>query len=190
MQNASVPIIVAIVLIAVALVVWQIVRQRRHQRLKGQFGPEYERTIQKLGGDRAKAENELEKRRKVVEALELRPLSEDERRHFSDRWQTIQKAFVDAPDKAVADAQTLVNEVIAARGDRATDPAEHRAHLSAEMPDVVDDYRQALAVAERNRRGEASTEDMRQALVHYRALFDSLLRAGSVEPERERRRRA
>jgi hypothetical protein len=157
--------------------VWWVWAQRRRQALRSHYGPEYDRMVDKLGS-RAKAEDELARRRQRVEKLELRPLPADERTHFGRAWAGLQARFVDDPRAAVTEAHRLLVEVMKARGFPEEDLEQRRADLSAELPQVVDHYREALAIADRNRQGSASTEDLRQALVHYRVLFQALLEGG------------
>ncbi len=183
MQDASVQIAVLVVVIvaAVAVLAWWLARRRTSRQLRERFGPEYQRAVEQLG-DQRKAENELAKRQKRVEKLELRTLPAEERRRFAGLWQTIQSVFVDNPGAAVTEAHRLVTEVMRARGYPTEDIAQRQADLSVEVPAVVDDYRAARDIAERHEHGKASTEDLRQAMVHYRALFHSLLAAGEPDP--------
>lgn len=176
---------------AAALLVWWLWKRRTREELQKQFGPEYQRTVDKLG-DRRKAEDDLEKRRERVKKLEIRPLSEEERRRFASEWQKAQARFVDDPGGAIADAHSLVTEVMKVRGYPIADVPQREADLSVAVPAVVDRYRQAREIAERNKRGQASTEDLRNAMVHYRSLFEALLEPpGDVEePPRQARRQA
>lgn len=171
-------LIVACVVIAV-LIIAVIVLTRRQQatkRLKSRFGSEYERTLDELGGQR-KAEAELHQREQRVEKLELKPLEPDERSRFTDRWRRIQSAFVDDPGTALTDADRLVGEVMTARGYPSADFEERSADVSVDHAEVIDSYRKAHAIALRNQKGEAGTEDLRQAMVAYRTLFDDLVGA-------------
>jgi hypothetical protein len=171
-------LIVACVVIAV-LIIAVIVLTRRQQatkRLKSRFGSEYERTLDELGGQR-KAEAELHQREQRVEKLELKPLEPDERSRFTDRWRRIQSAFVDDPGTALTDADRLVGEVMTARGYPSADFEERSADVSVDHAEVIDSYRKAHAIALRNQKGEAGTEDLRQAMVAYRTLFDELVGA-------------
>jgi hypothetical protein len=171
-------LIVACVVIAV-LIIAVIVLTRRQQatkRLKSRFGSEYERTLDELGGQR-KAEAELHQREQRVEKLELKPLEPDERSRFTDRWRRIQSAFVDDPGTALTDADRLVGEVMTARGYPSADFEERSADVSVDHAEVIESYRKAHAIALRNQKGEAGTEDLRQAMVAYRTLFDELVGA-------------
>jgi FtsZ-interacting cell division protein ZipA len=168
-------IIVAVVIIGilVAAVWWYSMRQRS-AKLQERFGPEYERTVAERG-DTRKAEDELTDRQKRVSKLEIKPLAADERRRFNDEWRAVQARFVDDPSAAVRDADTLVGRVMEARGYPVGDFEQRAADVSVDHPMVLEHYRAAHAVALRHAQGQASTEDLRQAMVNYRALFDELL---------------
>jgi len=168
-------IIVAVVIIAilVAAVWWYSMRQRS-AKLQEKFGPEYERTVAEKG-DTRKAEDELTDRQKRVSKLEIKPLAADERRRFNDEWRAVQARFVDDPSAAVRDADTLVGRVMEARGYPVGDFEQRAADVSVDHPAVLEHYRAAHAVALRHAQGQASTEDLRQAMVHYRALCAELL---------------
>jgi hypothetical protein len=167
--------ILAIALIAVAVV---LLRQRRSQQLREGFGPEYERTIAETG-DRRAAESELIERRERRERLQIRELDPDARDHYAERWRGAQRTFVDQPAVAVAEADRLVAEVMHERGYPVAEDFERRsADVSVDHPVVVENYRAAHAISTRAVRDEASTEDLRQALVHFRALFAELLGGG------------
>jgi FtsZ-interacting cell division protein ZipA len=168
-------IIVAVVIIGilVAAVWWYSMRQRS-AKLQEKFGPEYERTVAEKG-DTRKAEDELTDRQKRVSKLEIKPLAADERRRFNDEWRAVQARFVDDPSAAVRDADTLVGRVMEARGYPVGDFEQRAADVSVDHPTVLEHYRAAHAVAVRHAQGQASTEDLRQAMVNYRSLFDELL---------------
>lgn len=170
-------IVVAVIIIAVlivAAVLWS--RSRRSEHLKDRFGREYDRTLE-AKGDRGKAEAELAEREKRVEKLDIRPLSPDERREFGQRWTDVQARFVDDPPRAVAFADALLGDVMKARGYPVSDFEQRAGDISVDHPVVVEHYHKAHDIAVRHERGEASTEDLRQAMIHYRALFDNLVGA-------------
>jgi len=168
-------IIVAVVIIAILIVaVWWYSMRQRSAKLQEKFGPEYERTVAEKG-DTRKAEDELTDRQKRVSKLEIKPLAADERRRFNDEWRAVQARFVDDPSAAVRDADTLVGRVMEARGYPVGDFEQRAADVSVDHPTVLEHYRAAHAVALRHAQGQASTEDLRQAMVNYRALFDELL---------------
>ena len=168
-------IIVAVVIIAILVVaVWWYSMRQRSAKLQEKFGSEYERTVAEKG-DTRKAEDELTDRQKRVSKLEIRPLAADERRRFNDEWQAVQARFVDDPSAAVRDADTLVGRVMEARGYPVGDFEQRAADVSVDHPAVLEHYRAAHAIALRHAQGQASTEDLRQAMVNYRALCAELL---------------
>jgi hypothetical protein len=174
-QTMTIVVIVLLALVAVGAWLWQ--RNQRSTRLEQRFGPEYNRTVDQLG-DRAKAEAELRDREKRVEKLEIVPLAPDDAARFSQEWKTVQGRFVDNPKGALAEADQLVRELMLKRGYPMGDFERRAADISVHHPGVIDHYRSAHEIAARDRRGEADTEDMRKAVVHYRALFDELLEVG------------
>jgi hypothetical protein len=173
-MEAWVWIIVAVVVIAavvLAVLGWQ---QARRRRLQNTFGPEYERTVAEAP-TRSEAEAELEERRTRREELDIRPLSTDAVERYSHEWQAVQVRFVDDPVGATRDGDRLVQQVMSDRG-YPMDDFEGRADLiSVDHPTVVDNYRKAHSAYLAYDSGEASTEDLRQAMVHYRSLFQELV---------------
>ena len=168
-------VLVAILVIALIAAGIVIARQRRSQQLQEGFGPEYGRTLQETG-DRREAEAELQERRERRQQLDIRPLEPGARDRYADRWQAAQRHFVDQPEPAVGEADSLVMEVMRDRGYPVADDFEQRAaDVSVDHPRVVEHYRAAHAISIRATGGEASTEDLRQAMVHFRALFEDLL---------------
>jgi hypothetical protein len=161
--------------------IWIAVTQLRSRRLKEQFGPEYDRTISRTH-NRNIAEAELETREQRVKKYRIVPLSEPDRAHYQQAWDRVQNRFVDDPRGATIDADKLIFEVMERRGYPVNGFEQAAADLSVEYPVVVENYRAASAIARRNRDGQAGTEDLRQALIHYRALFHELLQI-SVTPE-------
>jgi len=156
-----------------------VLRKRRTQRLRAQFGgAEYSRALAD-GGSRRKAEAGLEERTERVEALHIRPLAPSDRARFAESWRRIEGRFVDGPGGAVADADQLLRDLMSTRGYPVTDFEQRAADVSVDHPLVIDNYRKAHDIALRQTRGQASTEDLRQAMIHYRTLFEDL--AG--EPE-------
>lgn len=187
---------VAVVTLAAAYLSMQ--QRNRTKRLRGDFGPEYDRTVDSAGS-RRNAERELEARQERVSKLRLRPLSSDDRVRFTEQWHETQERFVDDPGGAVGDAQRLVDKAMEARGFPVGDWDQQVADVSVEHPQVVEDYHAAREIAEANDRGDADTEQLRQAMVHYRSLFTELVNTGAEtppietdsdgrEPERESRR--
>jgi hypothetical protein len=162
-------------LAAIALAAWwSSQRKRQSQRLQQRFGPEYDRAVTELGG-RAKAEAALKAREKRVEGLDIVALSSADAERFSQAWGALQGRFVDNPKATVVQADQLVRELMSKRGYPMGDFELRAADISVDHPGVVETYRAAQAVAVRNERGEADTEALRKAIVHYRALFDELL---------------
>jgi FtsZ-interacting cell division protein ZipA len=168
----------AIVLIALIGVAMLFMRKRRSEGLKDRFGAEYD-TLAQRTGDPAKAEALLAKREKRVAAFTFTPLTSDQRDKFVGAWRSIQAQFVDDPQAAVGHADKLLGAVMQARGYPVADFAQRAADLSVDHAEVVQHYRTAHDIALRHERGEAGTEDLRQAMIHYRALFDDLVN----EPE-------
>jgi len=165
---------VAVAAVAVVALVWFMLSRRRSEQLRQRFGPEYDHTLQTEGTAR-RAERELEARAKRVEALHIRPLSPEDAGRFDRGWRAVQTRFVDDPKGAVAEADRLVGEVMSERGYPVGDFEQRVADVSVDHPDVVMNYRAAREIALLHSRGQASTEDLRQAMVHYRALFRDLL---------------
>ncbi len=171
-QSTLIVIVVAVlVLSAIGWLVWQ---RQRSEALRSQYGPEYERAVNELG-DKRRAEAELVKRQERVNQLDIRPLSAAQRGDYAGRWRSIQTKFVDDPKGAVTDADALVDDVMRARGYPIATFDQRAADLSVHHPRVVENYRAARDIALRHRRGEATTEDLRQAMVFYRALCQDVL---------------
>ena len=173
-------ILVVALLVAAAWVLSQ--RKKRSQRLQQRFGPEYSRTVDEFGG-RAKAESELKAREKRVEHLSITTLAPSEAARFSQAWNALQGRFVDNPKGVVAQADQLVRELMLARGYPMGDFERRSADISVDHPAVVETYRAAQAIAVRDQRGEANTEELRKAVVHYRVLFDELLEVSEAKQE-------
>jgi len=170
--------IVTIVAMALAVAIFVYLRRRRTENLRKQFGPEYKRTLDRYG-DQSKAERELAAREKRVRKLEIRPLTADEQARFTHAWKKTQALFVDEPSHAVREADTLVKEVMQTRDYPVGDFEQRAADISVDHPKVVANYRSARDIAQRNNSGRATTEDLRQAVVHYRSLFEELLEVQS-----------
>ena len=182
MTNSQVVIaVIAVAVLFVVLAVATAMRRRRSRVLADKFGPEYERTVEAAG--RAKAEAELADRAKRVEHLQIRPLSAAERDRYTGLWHVAQQHFVDNPHMAVAEADQLVTEVMRVRGYPMADFEQRAADISVDYPHLVTNYRAAHAIAVKSAGVEEGTEDLRQAMIHYRALFEDLLGAPVKEPE-------
>jgi hypothetical protein len=178
-------IVAAVVVVVVALIAGLAARRRRSAALRERFGPEYERTVQERDGRRS-AEADLRNRQKQREQLTITPLPEPARLRYVQQWQELQTHFVDQPSSAVIEADDLVRQVMGAEGYPVDDFSAQAELVSVDHPRVVDNYRTAHDVYERTRANQASTEDMRRALLSYRSLFDELLAAGPEESSRWR----
>ena len=154
---------------------WQVAARRRTARLRERFGPEYNRAIERSGGRRGDAESELAERERRREELRIRPLSHASRERYGESWRDVQAEFVDDPEGAIQRADSLLISVMDERGYPTDDFEQRAADVSVDHPDVVENYRAAHAIARANARGEANTEELRQAMRHYRALFEELL---------------
>ena len=174
--------VVAIAALLVVLAVSMAVRKRRTRALTDRFGPEYDHALE-MAGKRTKAEAELEARTKRVQKLDIRALTTAERDRYAGLWRSAQERFVDSPPMAVAEADHLVTEVMRVRGYPMTDFEQAAADVSVAHPHLVTNYRAAHAIAVSSAGQKASTEDLRQAMVHYRALFEELLGVPTQEPE-------
>jgi hypothetical protein len=175
-------IVVAVVVVAAA-VAWVMTRRRTDQ-LRDRFGPEYDRSMTEMGS-RRKAESELAGRQKRREELDLRPLAPEARTRYAEEWRAVQARFVDQPGDAVHQADVLVTNVMRDRGYPMEDFEQRSADVSVDHPNVVDDYRAAHAISMAHDHDKASTEDLRQAMVHYRSLFDELLGSDDATRMRE-----
>lgn len=180
MGTVLVIVVVIILIVIIAGAALFVVRQRRVEadrrrtELRQQFGPEYDRAVQEYGSADA-AEPMLQARKERVSKLDIRPLSDAERTQFGDAWQSVQAEFVDDPEEAVGNADELVAQVMEARGYPVGDFEQQASNVSVEHPDVVENYRAGHRIALQQQEGQANTEDLRQAMIHYRALFNDLL---------------
>jgi hypothetical protein len=176
-------IVSGVVVVAFALAVWLLSRKKRQSgRLQQRFGPEYGRTVGDLGG-RTKAESELKAREKRVDQLTITSLAPADATRFRLAWNALQGRFVDNPKGAVVQADQLVRELMLKRGYPMGDFEQRAADISVDHPAVVEHYRAAQALAARDERGEADTEELRRAVVHYRVLFDELLEVKETKGE-------
>jgi len=190
MDTRWIVVAVIVLVVVVAAVVAMMVRQRRSRQLQTQFGPEYRRAVHKYGSV-TRAESELEERRKRVRALDIRPLGRADAERFAEAWRRTQARFVDDPAGAIAEGDRLVEDVMRTRGYPVGKFQERIADISVDHPRVVEHYRAAHAIANASADGRADTEDLRQAMVHLRALFEDLLEVrDEIPPEDETPRRA
>ena len=182
-MDPKIVVAIGVAIVVILALVWIVARKRRTETLQRRFGPEYDRALREHGP--GKAESVLAQREKRVEKLPIRELPVDERERFVTAWRTVQSRFVDDPRGAVADADDLVSRVMQARGYPVTDFEQRAADISVDHPRVVANYRAAHEIALRHRRGQASTEDLRNAIIYYRSLFDELLQSPTVGERRE-----
>ena len=179
-------VLVVVVIVAVAAAIWFYLQKQRTQGLRSRFGPEYNRAV-RAEGDARHAEQVLTERQKRVEKLDIKPLSAKQRDDFARQWEQEQAHFVDEPANAVDAADRLVQRVMQARGYPVVNFEQRVADVSVDHPVVVENYRVAHAIAVRRQQEEVSTEDLREAMIHYRALFADLLHDGGIQPVRELR---
>jgi hypothetical protein len=180
MSPIAIIVLIIVVLVVIAAIVYGVQAGRR-KKLQSTFGPEYDRAVADTGS-RTEAEKELREREKRHSELELKPLSPESQAKYSADWEEVQLKFVDDPAEAVGTADELVTRLITERGYPTRDYEDRLADLSVEHARTLGHYRDAHEISERNRSGSASTEDLRQALVHYRALFADLLGTDPVSP--------
>jgi hypothetical protein len=162
------------IVVVLALVAWSAFGARRRRGLQERFGPEYDRTVADAPS-RREAESELSERQKRRDELEIRPLAPESRDRYASRWHNTQAKFVDEPEEAVGEADGLIQEVMRERGYPVEDFDQRASDLSVDHPDVISNYRAAHGISVANDRGNATTEDLRTAMQHYRALFVELL---------------
>jgi hypothetical protein len=167
-------LIIAAAAVVVALVGWAVARSRRSRELRERFGSEYDYATRETGS-RAEAERELREREEHARNITIQPLSLDDRKRFETEWDAIEARFVERPTTAVLEADELIREVLRLRGFPIRNFDELVADLSVHQPDVVEDFRAAHSVLDRSDPGEISTEDLRQAMLHYRRLFAELV---------------
>jgi len=174
MNTTALVILIIVVAMALAVGAFLYFRRRRTENLRKQFGPEYKHAVDQYG-DQRKAETELAAREKRVHKLEIRSLTAEEQARFTHAWKKTQAHFVDEPSPAVQQADAMVKELMQTRGYPVADFEQRAADISVDHSNVVANYRAARDIAQRNNSGKATTEDLRQAMVHYRSLFEELL---------------
>jgi hypothetical protein len=168
-------IIVGVVLVIAVCAIVVVLQKRRTARLRTQFGAnEYDRAMRE-GGGRRSAEARLEKRADRVEAFHVRSLAADDHERFVAAWERVQAHFVDGPASAVTEADQLLRDVMTARGYPVSDFDQRAADISVDHPQVTANYRSAHSIALRQLKGQATTEELRQAMIHYRTLFEELV---------------
>jgi hypothetical protein len=177
------PLVIAGLAIVLTLVIGLLLWQwQRNTHLRSQFSHEYDRARDELG--RLRAQRELARRERRVRRLDLRPLTREERHRFATNWQAIQTQFVDDPAGAVAQGDRLVEDLMDARGYPPADFEQRIADLSVHHARIADDYRAIREIAQRHRRHEATTEDLRRVLIHFRSVFEDMLE--TREPVQDR----
>jgi hypothetical protein len=165
---------ILLIILVAGVIAWFVMQKQKSLTLRRRFGPEYDRAVAEYGS-RVKAEAELTKRAKRVARLNIIPVTATEAARFSNAWASLQGRFVDDPKGAVAEADSLVRELMVKRGYPMGDFELRAADISVDHPSVVKNYGAAQVIAARNARGEADTEELRTAVIHYRILFDELL---------------
>ena len=174
--------VVVILLIMGIIMAVGFASRQRTKKLQNKFGPEYDRTV-KSAGNAKNARAELDERQKHVDSLNVRPLSVDERERYLTEWKAVQAKFVDQPGQATVEADHLIMNVMQARAYPVSDFEQRAADLSVNYPALVSNYRAARKIAVKNEQHTASTEELRQAFIYYRSLFDELLKTDEVVPE-------
>jgi hypothetical protein len=176
LSTTEIALIVALVIIVVGGIgAWLFLRKRKTERLRTQFGgAEYARALEE-GGSRRNAEAGLKERTERVESLNIQPLASGDRARFVESWHRVQSRFVDGPGGAVTEADQLLGDVMSTRGYPVSDFDQRAADISVDHPVVLEHYRKAHEIAVRQTQGQANTEDLRQAMIHYRTLFEELV---------------
>jgi cytoskeletal protein RodZ len=180
-------IIVVLVLVIVGLILALVFSQRQRAKLskkyQDKFGPDYDATVKTMGNE-TKAQKEMDNRQKHVDSLDIRSLTLNEREKYLSEWKAVQAKFIDQPGPATVEADHLIMEVMQLRNYPVSNFEQRAADISINYPELVTNYRLARAIAIKNEQHEADTEELRQALVHYRALFNELLITEEVVPEK------
>jgi hypothetical protein len=183
--NTTAILILVLIVVVIAVGTFLFWQWRRSAALQKRFGPECQHAVGRFG-DQRKAEAELAARENRVRSLEIRSPTPEEQARFAESWKKAQARFVDEPSQAAADADVLVKELMQTRGYPVGDFEQRAADISVDHPNVVNNYRAAREIALRNNAGKATTEDIRQAMVHYRSLFEELLETAQPVTHREK----
>jgi hypothetical protein len=184
MELSQIVAICVAAIVIIAAIGWLVYSRQRSRRLQEHFGPEYERRVTELEGNRRRAESELTQREARVRNLKHHPLSASDRARFVEQWQICQARFVNDPAAAVEDADRLVMDIMHARGYKVEDPNDRLADLCAAYPRQASDLRAADTVLIEHHRHNATTEDLRKAFIHFRSLFDEILGGQDEELKR------
>jgi hypothetical protein len=183
MDTGRLTVLVILAVVVLAVVVWLVVRTRRREQLRARFGPEYGRAVRHYGSV-TRAESALQARQERVRRFEIRPLDERDADRFAASWRATQARFVDDPEGAIGEADRLVQALMKARGYPVGDFEQRVDDISVDHASVVEHYRAAHTTALAAEKRGASTEDLRQAMIHYRALFEDLLEVRDETPRR------
>jgi FtsZ-interacting cell division protein ZipA len=187
-MNTSTIVIVIVVVVVIGIILGLIFsRRKKTEQLQNKFGTEYDHTVERLGDDK-KAQKELEDRQKHVESFKIRPLTEVEHERYLNDCAAVQSKFVDEPGQAIIDANHLIIEVMQLRNYPISDFDQRAADISVKYPSLVTNYRAAREIAIRNMENKADTEELRNAMIHYRSLFDELLKSDTTIKEEEKLR--
>ena len=184
--NPVMLILIACLVLAIGIALWMYILKTRTQKLRSKFGPEYDKAIAEHR-NRGRAESELQKRAERVAKFHIQPLKAEDRSRYTEDWRREQSRFVDDPRGAVNHADTLVQDVMQRRGYPVGDFDQNATDLSVDHPRVVENYRIAHEIALREGQGAGDTEDLRKAMVSYRALFEDLLVETVDKPEEVRK---
>ena len=186
MNMIVIAVVATLIIAALAMLGWMYLRRRRSAsaNLRKKFGPEYDRAV-KIHGSERKAEAKLEDREKRVEQLNLRDLDVMEHERFSKRWESVQSRFIDSPKGALTEADDLVSSLMKARGYPVSDFDQRAADISVGHPRVMENYRSAHEIAVRVGKDEATTEELRTAMIHYRSLFEELAQVPATIERKE-----
>lgn len=174
MTTTALVVLILVIAVAIAVLGFFVWRRQRSRALRSRFGPEYDRAVREFGG-RSRAENELAARQRRVENIPIRALTASQRESFAEKWSITQARFVDDPSESIREADRLVSDVMLACGYPMADFDRRAEDISVDHPHLVRNYRAAHAIAMREAKREATTEDLRRGLVCYRDLFDELL---------------
>jgi len=180
----TIVVVVVLMVIAGALLAPVFAHRKRSAKYQDKFGAEYDRTVESTGSEK-KAQAELGERQKHVDSLNIRPLSSNERERYLAEWKAVQTKFVDQPGEATVEADHLIMEVMNVRAYPVSNFEERAADISVSYPTLVSNYRAARAIAIKNEQHQANTEELRQAFIYYRSLFDELLKPETIAPEKK-----
>ena len=177
MTSSTATIVIAVIVVLLIIVgAVALARRNRSKSLQDRFGPEYQRAVRESGGSRSEAERELARRQDRVKRMHIEELPPGAKTRYAEEWRTVQTRFVDEPQAALVNADRLISNVMRDRGYKVDNYDQTVADLSPDHPNVLQNFRVAHTITERSETGEASTEDLRQAMVHYRSPFDDLVK--------------